>query len=133
MTDRNNALRPGMTASADVVTETRTSAVGVPIQCVAVRTPEQLTDAGDDQESTDWVPDKDGFVEVVFIIEDGKAFARQVRTGIQSDTHIEIVEGLDADEQVVVGNYRAISRDLQHGSTVIVQNKAAEDSIRASR
>jgi HlyD family secretion protein len=133
VTDRNNALRPGMTASADVVTETRTSAVGVPIQCVAVRTPEQLTGAGEDQESTDWVPDKDGFVEVVFIIEDGKAFARQVRTGIQSDTHIEIVEGLDADEQVVVGNYRAISRDLQHGSTVIVQNKAGEDSIRASR
>jgi HlyD family secretion protein len=133
VTDRNNSLRPGMTASADVVTETRTSAVGIPIQCVAVRTPEQLTDAGDDQGPTDWTPDKDGFVEIVFVVEDGQAFAKQVRTGIQSDTHIEIVEGLEEAEQVVVGNYRAISRDLQHGSVVIVQNKDAEGSIRASR
>ena len=46
--------------------------------------------------------------------------ARQVKTGIQSDTHIEVQEGLGDDDEVVIGNYRAISRDLQDGSAVMV-------------
>jgi hypothetical protein len=41
-----------------------------------------------------------------------------VETGIQSDSHIEIVDGLGAGESVVVGNYRAISKDLTHGAAV---------------
>ncbi len=120
-------LRPGMTASADVVTEVRESALGVPIQSVAVRTPEQLgvEAKGDEAEKSGeqsaeprFTPDKDGFVQVVFVVEGGVAHAKQVKTGIQSDTHIELLEGVAAGEQVVVGSYRAISRDLKDGSKV---------------
>jgi HlyD family secretion protein len=42
-----------------------------------------------------------------------------VTTGIQSETHIEILEGLEEGEKVVVGNYRAISRDLADGTKVV--------------
>jgi HlyD family secretion protein len=125
-------LRPGMTCSCDVVTETREEALGVPIQCVAVRTPEQLqaatpAEGGDEAtaEEMEWTPDKDGFVEIVWVFSDGKTWARQVKTGIQSDTHIEIVEGLEEGEQVVTGSYRVISRDLQHGAEVVVTEKDA--------
>lgn len=118
-------LRPGMTASADIVTEVRPGALGVPIQSVAVRTPEQLgvkasAGASDEGDAAQFKPDKDGFVQVVFVVEDGIAHARQVKTGIQSDTHIELVEGIGAGEQVVTGSYRAISRDLKEGARVAV-------------
>ncbi len=125
-------LRPGMTCSCDIITETREEALGVPIQCVAVRTPEQLQSAapaggadGAEIEEEPWTPDKDGFVEIVWVFSDGKVEARQVQTGIQSDTHIEIVKGLEEGEQVVTGSYRMISRDLQHGAEVTVSEKDA--------
>ena len=58
--------------------------------------------------------------QVVFVIENGVAHAKQVKTGIQSDTHIELLEGVAAAEQVVTGSYRAISRDLKEGAKVKV-------------
>lgn len=138
--DPGSQLRPGMTASADVVTEVRESVLAVPIQSVAVRTPEQLgaekggegkaggpaKDAAAEPAPT-YTPDKEGFVEVVFVVADGVARARQVKTGIQSDTHIELLEGPGAGEQVVVGSYRAISRDLRDGSKVVIGEADDED------
>ncbi len=59
-------------------------------------------------------------MQVVFVVENGVAHARQVKTGIQSDTHIELVEGIAAADQVVTGSYRAISRDLKDGAKVKV-------------
>jgi HlyD family secretion protein len=93
----------------------------VPIQSVALRSLEELgADDVDEGQTPRFVPDSEGFVEVVWIVADGRATARQVKTGIQSDSHIEIVDGLDEDVQVVIGNYRAISRDLSDGSMVTV-------------
>ncbi|MFZ0391081.1 MAG: efflux RND transporter periplasmic adaptor subunit, partial [Calditrichia bacterium] len=129
--DAGNQLRPGMTCSADVVTETRSNAVAVPIQSVAVRTPRQLEKveiqhAGDvaiaDSAPQEFKPDKDGFVEVVFVIEGDRAVAKQVTTGIQSDTFIEIVNGISEGEEIVVGSYRAISRDLRNGAAITVSS-----------
>ncbi len=57
---------------------------------------------------------------MIFVVEGGVAHARQVKTGIQSDTHIELLEGVAATEQVVTGSYRAISRDLKEGAKVKV-------------
>jgi HlyD family secretion protein len=114
-------LRPGMTASAEIVTEVCDDCLSVPIQSVAVRTLEQLgAKAAGAEEGAEprFAPDSEGFVEIVWVVADGRAEARQVKTGIQSATHIEINEGLDDEEEVVIGNYRAISRDLKDGSMV---------------
>jgi HlyD family secretion protein len=73
--------------------------------------------------------DEDGFVEIVFCLEDdGSVVARQVETGIQSDEMIEIISGIDEDEEVVTGSYRAISTDLQNGAQVSVNNDEDGDS-----
>lgn len=125
----NPSLRPGMTASADIITETREDTLAVPVQSVTVRTLDQLAppedDEGDEGAAEDseaaaptWTTDKDGFVELVWVVEDDQAVAKQVKTGIQSDSHIEILEGLAEGDQVVVGSYRAISQDLEIGSQV---------------
>jgi HlyD family secretion protein len=118
-------LRPGMTASADIVTHTNPKALGVPLQCVALRTVDQLVRKGEKRNDAEarFKPDKDGFVEVVFVVEKGKAVARQVKTGIQSDDRIEILEGLKEGEEVVSGSYRAISKDLENGSLVRIDNE----------
>jgi HlyD family secretion protein len=60
------------------------------------------------------------------VVEDGHAVARQVETGIQSDSHIEIASGLDEGQEVVVGNYRAISKDLTHGAAVTTGGEGGE-------
>ena len=122
-------LRPGMTASADIITKTRTNAVVVPIQCVAVRTPEQLANGSAGKNSEDaavepaYKPDEDGFVQVVFLVNQDEAKALQVETGIQSDTHIEILSGINEGDEIVTGNYRAISQQLQNHSRVLAEPK----------
>lgn len=124
-------LRPGMTASSEIITETREQALGVPIQCVTVRSMEQLkkdparkNNAGADTTGSHFVPDKDGFVPLVFIVKDGIAHARQVKSGIQSETHIELLEGVSEAEEVVTGSYRAISQILQNEMPVKVEPAA---------
>jgi HlyD family secretion protein len=119
-------LRPGMTASAEIVTEVCDDCLSVPIQSVAVRTLDQLgAEAGEPEEGAEprFAPDSEGFIEIVWVVADGRAEARQVKTGIQSATHIEINQGLEDDEDVVIGNYRAISRDLKDGSTVAISGQ----------
>jgi HlyD family secretion protein len=113
ITSDTSKLRPGMTASADIVTATEEKAVSVPIQSVTVRTPDQLGKDGKNYKAG-----KDGFVELVFVVKDGKAYAKQVTTGIQSNDTIEIKSGVAEGEQVVSGSYRAISRDLGNDMAV---------------
>ena len=133
-------LRPGMTASSDIVIETRDSTLCVPIQCVTVRTPEQLEsknpkkDGGnigdahaDSTSEPGYKPDKDGFVTVIFVVAEGYARAVQVDTGIQSDTHIEIVEGLAEGDEVVSGSYRAISQTLGNDMAVIAKREEKKE------
>ncbi len=127
-----NSLRPGMTASSDIVTEVKSNVLCVPIQSVAVRTPEQLkkqtTEDGDaiasEPVDQQYETDKDGFVEVVFVVQDGEVVASQVNTGIQSESDIEIANGLAENDEIVTGSYRAISKDLQNGTVITVNNDA---------
>lgn len=122
--DANENLRQGMTASADIITAVHKEALGVPIQCVTVRTVPQLTATAAGKDTVNkpvYTPDKDGFVPVVFVVDNGIARAHQVKTGIQSETHIEILEGLKEGEAVVTGSYRAISQTLQNGAAVVIE------------
>jgi HlyD family secretion protein len=134
-------LRPGMTAAADIVTDTKEAALSVPVQCVTVRTLEQLEGKDGDKQkegsggvqdakAEDGEPafkaDEDGFVQVVFVLEDGKAVARQVETGIQGENLLEITSGLAEGETIISGGYRAISRDLKNGAKVEVNNDVQE-------
>ena len=126
--DPPETLRPGMTAAADLFTKTNENALSVQIQSVAVRTMDQLVMAGESREDAEknYTADRDGFVEIVFCIEDGKAVAKQVTTGIQSDDLIEILDGLDEGEEVVTGSYRAISKDISNGDVVTVANDSGK-------
>ena len=66
-------------------------------------------------------------MEIVFCVESGKAVAKPVKTGIQSDELIEIVEGLKDGEEIVSGSYRAISKDLENGAVVTISKEPKKD------
>jgi HlyD family secretion protein len=133
VTDPPQTLRPGMTATADVFTKTNDSALSVPIQSVAVRTVDQLAKKGEDRKKAaeTYKADKDGFVEIVFCVEGGKAVAHPVKTGIQSDELIEILDGLKEGDEVVTGSYRAISKDLVNGGPIAVNNNPKPNKMEA--
>ncbi len=125
------AATNGVAQTIEVRQDSRRSTAD-PIQSVTVRTMEQLEqktksqkregEAIADEAAPAYVPDKDGFVEVVFVVKNGEVQARQVKTGIQSDTHIEILDGLAENDEIVIGSFRAISKDLQNGLEVKVTN-----------
>ncbi len=127
-------LRPGMTASAEIITKTEDKALSVPIQSVAVRTLDQLTMKGEKRADAEkrFTTDKDGFAEIVFCIVDGKAVAKPVTTGIQSERLIQILSGLKDGEEVVTGSYRAISKDLVNGAVVTISKEPLKDGDKDS-
>jgi HlyD family secretion protein len=135
-------FRPGMSTSARIETETRGSVLTVPLQSVTTRDEKGRRGEDDDSEEEeeftdvqiDGVTDKDRSKkdkpqEVVFVVRDGLVRSVPVVTGISSDAHIEIREGLEAGEEVVKGSYRAISRELDDSTRVRVDNKATQRRI----
>src|SRR5690606_22080216 len=106
------AIRPGMSCRAEVHTETSEQALAVPLQ--AVLYDEDAGKGGSDGGRGDAAATEQAYV---FVIADGKARRRNVRTGISSDSHIEILEGLAVGEQVASGPFRVL-RTLRDGDGV---------------
>src|SRR5690606_34011676 len=126
-------LRPGMSGTVDVFTRTVEGAVVVPIQAVTVRDFNALAREarraararGEDVDETP-IPDAEDLRRVVFVVEGGKAVMREVQTGIQDDTHIEIVSGLSGGETVVSGPFRLLRTELEDGDPVRPRDPDAE-------
>ncbi|HOO69162.1 MAG TPA: efflux RND transporter periplasmic adaptor subunit [Bacteroidales bacterium] len=105
-------FRPGMSASVSIQTETRRNVVAIPIQCITTRT-ELLPDSVRVQLGPNEL------VEQVFVLrEDNTVEAVSVKSGLQDHMHIEIIQGLTVEDQVVTGPYSAISRTLNNGAKV---------------
>ena len=62
----------------------------------------------------------------MFIAKDGKAKLRVVKTGIQDDTNIEILSGLSAGEEVIVGPYTTVTKNLDNGEAIERQSPNQE-------
>ncbi len=124
-------FRPGMTGTVDVFTETVADAISVPIQAVTVRDFTQLDISSSDTAETQEQrrSGREDLRRVVFVIEDGKAQIREVRTGITDETHIHIRDGLAEGLRVITGPYSAVSRELAPDAPV----KEREDRRMASR
>jgi len=110
-------FRPGMSATVDIQTNTKYNTISIPIQSVTTRL-DSIT--GD---SLKIEVDKEERMEVVYIVEDGKAVQKKVVPGIQNTKHIEIIEGLEEDQEVISGPYSAISRKLENNDPVQVVDK----------
>ena len=64
-------------------------------------------------------------VDVVYLIEDGKAAVHQVVVGISDVLYVEIIERLAVDDEVVIGPYRTL-KNMKHGDAVKVEEKKSD-------
>lgn len=122
-------FRPGMTATVDIITTKKQNIIGVPISAVVVK--EDTTSTKKDivaelekeekQNKGTYNPDQK--FECVFVKVGDKAKLRVVKTGIQDDTNIEIMEGLKKGEEIITGPYLMVSKDLNTNDKVKVQSK----------
>jgi len=114
----SSPFRPGMSASVDIQTNTKLNILSIPIQSVTAR-----ADTIDIENQADSLKIDDEVKEIVFVVVKDSVFARPVKTGIQDNKFIEILNGLTIDESVVVAPYSAISRKLKDKSKVSVVKK----------
>ena len=148
--DRKNVLlRPGLSCTADVETNTVKDAVAVPMQAVTIRTgdsnlsPEEIEkkkqkaadrDKGDNsadylnerQEKQAQKEEREKLAKVVFLKKGNKAQVVKVTTGISDDTYMEIKSGIQPGDEVISGSYSAISRKLKDGAKVTYDKEGAK-------
>jgi len=135
MTARNLPFRPGMTASADIQTKTKTNILSVPINAVTTRDkiekaevknkPEQNKGAGQDDAAPVSSEDEEKDI-VVFVFDKVTSTVKKVKvtTGVQDTRYIEITSGLKGEEEVVSEPYNTIYKILNDGMKVNVVDKS---------
>ena len=145
VTDRDVQLRPGMSATTDIETQTVEKVVAIPIQSVTVRAEGGLTSEEMQQKKAKEAEGKSGntldvaaerdaarrerekLLHVVFVKNGGTVKMVKVETGIADNTYIEVKSGLKTGEEVVSGSYAAISRKLKDGAKVMIEKPKAEE------
>ncbi len=121
-------VRPDLSATARIVTDTRKQSLSIPIIALTVR--ENTPVATETRRDTTQVGKKKE-TEGVFVVANGKATFRAVHVGIAGDEYFEVLDGLRENEQIVAGPYQAI-RDLKDGTPVRAAQQAG-DSTKRSR
>ena len=109
-------FRPGMSTTIDIITNRVSNVLSIPIAAVTTRD----TVKSDNQKNTT-APSK--VKECVFVVQEGKVKMKFVKTGIQDNMNIQILEGLSDADQVVTSPFRAISKTLKEGDVVKVVPK----------
>jgi len=112
-------LRPDLSATADIVVETRANALAVPIIAMTVR--DDAGDGGADGEANGVTGGEDdeepADVEGVFVVRDGSVTFTPVTIGIAGQEYFEVLEGLAEGDTVVAGPYNRI-RQLRNGDPI---------------
>lgn len=110
-------VRPDLSCTARMVTETRKDALSIPIIALTVRDNTPVPNESVKRDTTKAKPGAKSETEGVFVVTDGVANFRPVKVGIAGDEYFEVVEGLKPGETIVSGSYQAI-RDLHDGAKV---------------
>jgi len=125
-------LKPGMTASVEILTNRKDQILTVPLSAVTTReigakTEEVKEDAMAKNGATAVVPQEDANTakrrkqntkEVVFVMEKGLVKQIQVKTGISDFDNIEIVSGLNEGQEIISGPYATVAKKLKEGDKV---------------
>ena len=132
-----DGMRPGMSATVDIITEERPGAIAIPIQALTTPRPSKSLEKksgfsaevsvnGESQWSNkQQFGSKKSQSTVVFVLKDDNTVEqRVVKAGIVGDRDYEIISGLELDETIVTGSFIAISRELYDGAVVKVKENS---------
>jgi len=143
--EHESRLRPGMSGTVDIETETVAGVVSVPIQSVTVRaeggkTSEELQQqrskeakerTGNDlelvKENEEARRSREKLQQIVFVRQGDIVKLRPVVAGVADNSYIEIKSGVKEGEEVVSGSYAAISRTLKDGAKIVVEKPKPAD------
>ena len=134
-------IRPGMSSTVNIITETLSAAIAIPIQSLTSRPENYADNINEDKTEDKWNQRGDDEkpynkfkpVDVVFVLEDefdeekapaDKKFAkaRPIVVGISSENHYSVKSGIQLGEMIVTGGYRTLSKELYHGALVSFNN-----------
>lgn len=112
---KNIPLKPGMTASVEIITKSKKGVLSVPISAVTARNPNvsigEKMGENDEQKKDETKPKEQK--SFVFVNAKGKAAVKYVTTGISDFENIEIIGGLNKDEEIISGPYIEVSKKLK--------------------
>jgi len=127
-------VRPDLSATARIVTDTRKQALAIPIIALTVRentpisTEQKPAPAPDSTKRGAQAGDKKE-TEGVFLVRHGVATFHPVKVGIAGEEHFEVVEGVQPGDTIVAGPYQAI-RDLKEGARVRPSRESGDTTSR---
>jgi HlyD family secretion protein len=110
-------IRPDLSCTARVVTDTRRNSLSIPIIALTVRDHERVPNENTPPADTLKPKRRNREAEGVFVVRDGIATFRPVKVGIAGDEYFEVLDGVREGETIVGGTYQAI-RDLKDGDRV---------------
>jgi HlyD family secretion protein len=125
-------IRPDLSATARIVTDTRQDALSIPIIALTVREHEDLPNELKQAAPAPGDTGKGGKKkerEGVFVVRNGIAMFRPVKVGIAGEEHFEVVDGLQAGDTVVAGPYQAI-RDMKDSTKVRQQSEKTAAAVK---
>ncbi len=116
-------FRPGMTATVDIITERKENIIAVPISAVVVKSDTTAVKKDVVKELEEKEKEKKTGVvaqkfECVYVKSGDKAVLKPVTTGIQDDTNIEIIKGLQKGDEVITGPYTTVTKELSPNDKV---------------
>jgi HlyD family secretion protein len=109
-----NPFRPGMSATVDIRTQSKSDVLAVPIQSVTTRT---------DTTKISVTPSEKDIRTLVFVTDGKYALAKDVKTGIQDNSYIEILSGVEVNDKVISAPFSAISKKLSDSTLIEVVKK----------
>jgi HlyD family secretion protein len=112
-------IRPDLSCTARIITDTRDNALSIPIIALTVRDHEKIPSESEGAPQVDTLAARFKKKEAygVFVVRNGVAAFRPVKVGVAGDEYFEVVDGLREGETIVAGTYQAI-RDLKDGAKV---------------
>jgi HlyD family secretion protein len=118
-------FRPGMTATVDIITNKRDKVVGIPISAVVIKS--DTTCSKKKLKSDKIKSSVEEKFEVVFVKSGDKAKLRVIKTGIQDDSNIEVLSGLEEGEEVIIGPYNTVTKLLKCDDLIDIKNDSKEE------
>ena len=132
-------IRPGMSSTVNIITETIKDALSIPIQALTSRSDDYNDIDGSNKEQKKELENEDApfkkvkQVDVVFTLEDkfkgeeaeeGKKYVMvtPVKVGISGENYYEVRSGLEKEKMIVIGGYKALSKLLNHGDLVKIRD-----------
>ena len=144
--DPPKRIRPGMSSTVNIISETIKNTISIPIQALTSRSEnykelnvnKKDSKKWGDQEGNKSYLDMNESIDVVFILAesfDGEiaskgekyAIVNPVNVGLSSEDYYSVKTGLKENDLIVTGRFRVLSKELQHGMKVLYEDESDSD------